>query len=200
MMEIVLLRSLTESQVLDAQGLIKELVPCLSVSPQRLSVIVADSGTHFFAAVGDYGHVVGCATLCVFDTPTGRKANVEDVVVNPACRGRHIGRKQMDHIIDYARRELGDVELHLTSNPKRVAANNLYRSVGFQQRETNVYNLEIKGSVVSRLREFVENEGRSCSMDLGGITPEYVYRMWGGTVPLEEIETSLNYIRKSEEV
>jgi hypothetical protein len=101
----------------------------------------------------------------------------------------------MEHIIDFARRELGDVELHLTSTPKRVAANSLYRSVGFQQRETNVYNLEIKGSVVSRLREFIENAGRSCSMDLGGITQEYVYRMWGGTVALEEIEAGLHHIR-----
>lgn len=101
----------------------------------------------------------------------------------------------MEFIIDYARRELGDVELHLTSNPRRVAANNLYRSVGFQQRETNVYNMEIKGSVVSRLREFIENEGRSCSMELAGITPEYVYRMWGGTVPLEEIEARLKVIK-----
>ena len=159
--------------------------------------MVEAPGTHFFAAVGDDGRIVGCATLCVFDTPTGRKACVEDVVVNPACRGQHIGRKLMEHIIDFARRELGDVDLHLTSSPRRMAANNLYRSVGFQQRETNVYSLEIRRavSVVSRLREFIENEGRSCSMDLAGITPEYVYRMWGGTVPLEEIEAGLKVVK-----
>lgn len=45
--------------------------------------------------------------------------------------------------------------------------------------------------IVSRLREFIENEGKSCSMDFGGITPEYVYRMWGGTVKLEEIEVAM---------
>ena len=195
MIEIVLLHSLTESQLHDVRELSKELVPGHSVSSVRLAALVAVPGTHFFAAVEEDGHIVGCATLSVFDTPTGRKASVEDVVVNPACRGQHIGRKLMEHIIDFARRELGDVELHLTSNPRRVAANNLYRSVGFQQRETNVYNLEIKGSVVSRLREFIENEGRSCSMDLGGITPEYVYRMWGGTVPLDEINDGLRVIR-----
>lgn len=195
MMEIVLLRSLTESQLLDVQELIKELVPGLSVSSERLAALVTAPGTHFFAAVEDDGHVVGCATRCVFDTPTGRKASVEDVVVNPACRGQHIGKKLMEHIIDFARRELGDVELHLTSNPRRVAANSLYRSVGFQQRETNVYNLKIKGSVVSRLREFIDNEGRSCSMDLAGITPEYVYRMWDGTVSLEEIEKALEDLK-----
>ena len=196
-MEIVVLHSLTESQLHDVQGLIKELVPGLCVSRERLAALAAAPGNHFFAAVEDDGHIVGCATLCVFDTPTGRKASVEDVVVNPACRGQHIGRKLMEHIIDFARHELGDVDLHLTSSPRRVAANNLYRAVGFQQRETNVYNMEIKGSVVSRLREFVENEGRSCSMDLAGITPEYVYRMWGGTVALEEIAAGLKCIRNN---
>ena len=195
MMEIIELQSLTESQVLDVQALIKELVPGLSVSAERLVSVFEAPGTHFFAVVGDDGHIVGCATLCVFDTPTGRKACVEDVVVNPACRGQHIGRKLMEHIIDFARRELGDVDLHLTSSPRRVTANNLYRSIGFQQRETNVYSLEIRSSVVSRLREFIENEGRSCSMDLAGITPEYVYRMWGGTVALEEISEALEVIR-----
>lgn len=49
--------------------------------------------------------------------------------------------------------------------------------------------------IILRLREFIENEGRSCSMDLGGITPEYVYRMWGGTVPLDEIEAGLKVIK-----
>lgn len=42
--------------------------------------------------------------------------------------------------------------------------------------------------VVSRLQEFIEHEMRSCSMDIGGITPLYVYRMWGGEISLEEIE------------
>ena len=152
MVEIVELKSLTESQALDVRALIGELVPGLSVSAERLVALVEASGTHFFAAAGDDGRIVGCATLCVFDTPNGRKACVEAVVVNSAFHGQHIGRKLMDFIIDFARRELGDVDLHLTSRPQRVAANNLYRSVGFQQRETNVYNLEIRSSVVSRPR------------------------------------------------
>lgn len=45
--------------------------------------------------------------------------------------------------------------------------------------------------VISRLKEFMENESRSCSMDAGCITPEYVYRMWGGSVSLEEIERAM---------
>lgn len=49
----------------------------------------------------------------------------------------------------------------------------------------------MKEDVVSRLREFLNNEACSCSMDFGCITPEYVYRMWGGSVPLNEIEEAL---------
>lgn len=47
--------------------------------------------------------------------------------------------------------------------------------------------------IIVRLREFMEYEARSCSMDFGCITPEYVYRMWGGTVPLNEIEEALKF-------
>ena len=50
--------------------------------------------------------------------------------------------------------------------------------------------------VVTRLREFIETEARSGSMDFGCITPLYVYRMWGGTVSIEEIEAELQELRK----
>lgn len=42
--------------------------------------------------------------------------------------------------------------------------------------------VESMNSIVERLREFIEQEARSCSMDIGGITPLCVYRMWGGAV------------------
>lgn len=50
--------------------------------------------------------------------------------------------------------------------------------------------------VIACLREFMENEARSCSMDFGCVTPEYVYRMWGGQVPIEVIETGFREIRR----
>jgi hypothetical protein len=53
----------------------------------------------------------------------------------------------------------------------------------------------MKMDVVERLRQFMENEARSCSMDFGGITPLYVYRMWNGAVPLDEIESAMAEIK-----
>ena len=52
-------------------------------------------------------------------------------------------------------------------------------------------------SIVERLQVFIEQEARSCSMDIGGITPLYVYRMWGGSVAIDEIATGLTEIRKN---
>lgn len=49
-------------------------------------------------------------------------------------------------------------------------------------------------NLIKQLKEFIENEARSCSMDMGCVTPMYVYRMWGGMVALEEIEEGLKQI------
>ena len=49
--------------------------------------------------------------------------------------------------------------------------------------------------IIERLNQFLENEARSCSMDFGRVTPQYVYRMWGGTVALEDIENGLKEIK-----
>lgn len=55
----------------------------------------------------------------------------------------------------------------------------------------------MKKEIVDRLRSFIENEMRSCSMDIGGITPEYVQRMWGGSVPLGEIEAAMRVLKST---
>lgn len=49
--------------------------------------------------------------------------------------------------------------------------------------------------IEKRLKSFLECEARSCSMDFGCVTPEYVYRMWGGAVELSEIEAGLSRLK-----
>ena len=51
-------------------------------------------------------------------------------------------------------------------------------------------------SLRSLLSQFIENEMRSCSMDYGCITPEYVQRAWGGRVAIEDITQGLTELRK----
>ena len=49
--------------------------------------------------------------------------------------------------------------------------------------------------IVLRIRDLIENEARSCSMDFGCITPLYVYRMLGGSVSIEKIEQVMSNIK-----
>lgn len=51
-------------------------------------------------------------------------------------------------------------------------------------------------SIALRIQEFMENEARSCSMDFGCVTHEYVYRMWGGSVTIEDIASALETVMK----
>lgn len=55
---------------------------------------------------------------------------------------------------------------------------------------------DVSSDLVSRLKQFMDDEAMSCSMDYGCSTPLYVYRMWGGEVPLEEIEAAMSELAK----
>lgn len=100
---------------------------------------MADTNSHLYVII-DQDHIVGCATLCVFHSPSGSKASIEDVVVSSDYRGQHLGKKLMEYVLEQAR-QFAPIELHLTSNPKRFAANKLYQSLGFQKKETNCYRM-----------------------------------------------------------
>ena len=50
--------------------------------------------------------------------------------------------------------------------------------------------------LVERVRTLMEDEARSCSMDFGCVTPEYVQRMLGGVYSIEEIEAALKTVKK----
>lgn len=52
-------------------------------------------------------------------------------------------------------------------------------------------------SLIQKFEQFLEDKARSCSMDFGCVTHLYVYRMWGGVVPLEEIEKGISIINKN---
>lgn len=54
----------------------------------------------------------------------------------------------------------------------------------------------MNNDIIVRLKDLIDSEARSCSMDIGGITPLYVYRMWGGQFSMEDIENGLWEIRE----
>lgn len=54
----------------------------------------------------------------------------------------------------------------------------------------------MRNTLIAHLSEFMENEARSCSMDFGCITAEYVQRMLGGVYSIEEIKAALSICLK----
>ena len=95
----------------------------------------------FIAAFID-GAIAGSLTLIIFSIPTGKRAWIEDVVVDEKCRNKGIGEALNQEAINIAKR-LGAKTVDLTSRPSREAANRLYSRLGFVQRNTNIYRFEI---------------------------------------------------------
>jgi len=86
--------------------------------------------------------IVGSLTLALFRIPTGLRAWIEDVVVDDSVRGQGVGEALNRCALDMARLR-GARTVDLTSRPSREAANRLYRRLGFEPRETNVYRYDL---------------------------------------------------------
>lgn len=102
-----------------------------------VDAVLHDPGSHLFVARTEET-IIGTCTVGLYTSPTGTKACLEDVVVAEQCRGLGTGRKLVQHAVDFLRSR-GVRQLLFTSRPSRVAANTLYRSMGFGEKETNVY-------------------------------------------------------------
>ena len=122
-----------------------ELIPQVSESAplpseDALKAIVSSPVTRLLLARDEAGSIVGTLTLVVFRIPTGVGAWIEDVVVDEQARRQGVGEALMTAAIQLAEQS-GARHLNLTSRPDREAANRLYRRLGFDHRETNVYRL-----------------------------------------------------------
>jgi ribosomal protein S18 acetylase RimI-like enzyme len=108
--------------------------------------LIDSNNSHLFVVI-DKQLVVGMLTLAIYQSPTGIKAMIEDVVVDIPHRGKGLGKRMIEHAILFAQSK-GVERLMLTSRPSRLDANKLYQSMGFKQKETNVYVMNFIDSTV----------------------------------------------------
>ncbi len=87
--------------------------------------------------------IVGILSLTIYRVPTGLRSIIEDVIVDERARRQGIGEALVRYAIGLAR-EAGADGVSLTSNPQREAANQLYKSMGFELRKTNPYFFRLK--------------------------------------------------------
>lgn len=140
-MEIQELSDYTEEQFMELDTLMKVLDNTLPLKKEVLDALLSSTNNHLFV-LKNKGHIIGCATLGIFISPTGKKASIEDVVLHPDYQGKGLSKQLMHHLLDKLKK-MAPIHVQLTSRPARIAANNLYKAVGFTPKETNVYILDL---------------------------------------------------------
>ena len=141
-MEISELTSYTEADFNELAYLMQVLDSSIKFDRDCLEGTISHPTSHLYV-MRDEGRIIGCYTLGIFFSSTGRKASIEDVVIHPYYQGQHLGRKMMEHALEELRR-MAPIHVQLTSRPHRIAPNRLYLSVGFKANDTNVYVKDIK--------------------------------------------------------
>jgi ribosomal protein S18 acetylase RimI-like enzyme len=114
------------------QSLLRHLSEDAEVTASNASTYVAERE----------GVVVGMVTLCIYTTLTGTKAYLDHLVVAPEARRQGIGRALMKYAIGRARHANAS-RVDLTARDTKQAAHALYRSLGFEPRETSLFRLLI---------------------------------------------------------
>lgn len=92
----------------------------------------------FISKIYDGEKLIGMGWIFPRQTLLRRQAVVEDMIVDDAYRGKGYGQKMLLDLLDWAKKEHMDM-VELTTNPNRLAANELYKKVGFNLHPTNHY-------------------------------------------------------------
>ena len=137
------LRSYAPQDLADLDALMHELSSTSFCNDELLNNALNDANVHVYV-IRDEGRIVATGTLCIKHTLEFTIADIESVVVNSKCRGRGYGKELMTAMVEAAKK-MNVHHIQLTSNPARVAANQLYQDLGFERYETNCYRLLFKG-------------------------------------------------------
>lgn len=122
------------------RALVTQLDATATVDEQSLYKAMLDG---YVSTVYEEGKLIGLGWIFPRQTMLRRQAVVEDMIVDPAHRGKGLGEKIMLDLLRWAKAQ--DVEVvELTTNPKRLAANALYQKIGFKLHETNHYLLDLQ--------------------------------------------------------
>lgn len=136
-------RPLTENDIPAINALLKQLRDTL---PERTLGDIEELLRHgaILIVARHSGRIVGMGTLIVVTgLAFGRYGILDDIVVDASMQKQGVGTGIMNALITQSR-HLALAHLDLTSGRKRIAAQALYRSVGFEVRPTRPWRLVLK--------------------------------------------------------
>src|SRR3989344_3560329 len=142
---MITIEELTQVTTEDLDG-INNLLPQLSDSAKPLSyqgllnIVKNNSATTL--VIRDGQKLIGFGMLVMFHDLSGTRGMIEDIIVDESYRGKGFGKELMEKLIDLAKKQRVH-SIELSSRPDRAAANALYKKLGFEPYETNVYKMKL---------------------------------------------------------
>lgn len=112
------------------------------MTESRLKKVIKEKNSYLFA-VYDGKRIIGTATLVEMFLIREHKGYIENVVMDENYRNRGLGRKIVSKLIGTAR-SLKVERLELKSEIHRIAANALYKKMGFLPKESNIYTMPLR--------------------------------------------------------
>ncbi|OGG57464.1 hypothetical protein A2853_03845 [Candidatus Kaiserbacteria bacterium RIFCSPHIGHO2_01_FULL_55_17] len=142
MAEIVQLTEQDESSLAQIRSLLKQLYSDAKEIPSSALKDIGTSPSTELWVIKEGGQVIGMVTINFLQRLGGTSGYIDDVVILESERGKGLGQKLLERVIERAR-ERRARKISLTSRPSREAANKLYQKLGFKKKETNAYQLEL---------------------------------------------------------
>ncbi|MFK5973597.1 MAG: GNAT family N-acetyltransferase [Flavobacteriaceae bacterium] len=126
----------------DIQIQITKLYKQLNSDIEQLSIkqMLKDEAGPIFVICTDGEAIMGIALMAMYKVISGHKGIIEDVIVDKKYRGKGIGRKLLEKLLLEGRKRNLD-EILLFSGHHRHAAISLYKSLGFELKESGLYRL-----------------------------------------------------------
>lgn len=123
---------------------VRELFQVLNADIEQWDIaqVMAQGNEFIFAGCWENEKLVGMATLATYKVISGYKGMVEDVVLLEEHRGKGLGRKLMEMLIQEGQ-NLQLSEILLFSGHHRKPAIALYTSLGFNLKNSGMYTLKL---------------------------------------------------------
>lgn len=140
------IKLLDKSEVTDElQSQLTELYKELNAELKQLELasILKNKDSIHVSVCMDEERLVGIAMMATYKVISGFKGMIEDVVVSSHYRGKGIGRKLMEKLLEQAEHQKLDAIL-LFSGHHRKAAISLYKSLGFNLKDSGLYVKNLK--------------------------------------------------------
>lgn len=112
------------------------------IDQQDIDEVLSQGNWFICACCWDNEGLVGMASLATYKVISGHKGMVEDVVVSEKLRGKGIGRKLMEMLISEGQK-YNLSEILLFSGHHRKPAIALYKSLGFNLKNSGMYSLKL---------------------------------------------------------